>query len=104
MSYLIHYGTPRHSGRYPYGTGKKYEKNNNVVGFTKDFWDLSIEMAKEVLKDGPFKSARMFLNNLPTDIKNMKISSIKKVYNLPSEDPERKELMKSLIRLNMLSI
>lgn len=31
---LIHYGTPRHSGRYPWGSGKNpYQSNRNFVGY-----------------------------------------------------------------------
>ena len=26
--YLEHYGTPRHSGRYPWGSGKNPQRNN----------------------------------------------------------------------------
>lgn len=30
-SYLFHYGTPRHSGRYPWGSGKNPRKNKNFI-------------------------------------------------------------------------
>lgn len=29
--YLAHYGTPRHSGRYPWGSGKKYQRSRNFL-------------------------------------------------------------------------
>lgn len=29
--YLEHYGTPRHSGRYPWGSGKKYQRSRNFL-------------------------------------------------------------------------
>lgn len=33
MSYLIHYGTPRHSGRYPWGSGKNpYQRYKSFIG------------------------------------------------------------------------
>lgn len=35
---LIHYGTPRHSGRYPWGSGKKPYQNtpySPVINFDK---------------------------------------------------------------------
>lgn len=39
--YLIHYGTPRHSGRYPWGSGEsnkspsKYKNNNTTKRLKK---------------------------------------------------------------------
>lgn len=30
-TYLAHYGTPRHSGRYPWGSGKKYQRSRNFM-------------------------------------------------------------------------
>lgn len=29
--YLMHYGTPRHSGRYPWGSGKKYQRSRSFM-------------------------------------------------------------------------
>lgn len=30
--YIIHYGTPRHSGRYPWGSGKDpYQRNSEFL-------------------------------------------------------------------------
>jgi len=29
--YLMHYGTPRHSGRYPWGSGKKYQRSRTFM-------------------------------------------------------------------------
>lgn len=31
MSELMHYGTPRHSGRYPWGSGKNPQRNKNII-------------------------------------------------------------------------
>lgn len=31
MSDLLHYGTPRHSGRYPWGSGKNPQRNKNIL-------------------------------------------------------------------------
>lgn len=31
MEYLEHYGTPRHSGRYPWGSGKNPQRNKNFL-------------------------------------------------------------------------
>ena len=31
MSDLMHYGTPRHSGRYPWGSGKNPQRNKNIL-------------------------------------------------------------------------
>ena len=31
MSFLEHYGTPRHSGRYPWGSGKNPQRNKNFI-------------------------------------------------------------------------
>ena len=29
--FIAHYGTPRHSGRYPWGSGKKYQRSRNFM-------------------------------------------------------------------------
>lgn len=36
MSELKHYGTPRHSGRYPWGSGKNPQRNKNFLQRAKD--------------------------------------------------------------------
>ena len=37
MSYLVHYGTPRHSGRYPWGSGENpYQRNKNFMGYVRE--------------------------------------------------------------------
>ena len=34
MSYLAHYGTPRHSGRYPWGSGEDpYQNSMNFLSY-----------------------------------------------------------------------
>ena len=33
---LVHYGTPRHSGRYPWGSGKNPQRNKNFLTRIKD--------------------------------------------------------------------
>lgn len=35
-SELFHYGTPRHSGRYPWGSGKNPQRNRNIYSSVKD--------------------------------------------------------------------
>lgn len=34
--FLEHYGTPRHSGRYPWGSGKNPQRNKNFLSRAKD--------------------------------------------------------------------
>lgn len=34
--YLLHYGTPRHSGRYPWGSGKNPQRNKNFLSRAND--------------------------------------------------------------------
>lgn len=34
--YLAHYGTPRHSGRYPWGSGEDPQHNKNFLAYVKD--------------------------------------------------------------------
>lgn len=37
MSILMHYGTPRHSGRYPWGSGEDpYQRNKSFLGYVDD--------------------------------------------------------------------
>ena len=49
-SYLEHYGTPRHSGRYPWGSGKDpYQRNSNFLASYKELRDKGyseVEIAK----------------------------------------------------------
>ena len=33
---LVHYGTPRHSGRYPWGSGKNPQRNRNFLNRVKE--------------------------------------------------------------------
>lgn len=41
--YLIHYGTPRHSGRYPWGSGDNpYQKNSNFLGRYNDLHEQGL--------------------------------------------------------------
>ncbi len=44
MAYLIHYGTPRHSGRYPWGSGKNPQRS-------KSFSTRVSEMKKDGLTE-----------------------------------------------------
>lgn len=36
MDELQHYGTPRHSGRYPWGSGKNPQRNKNFTSYVKE--------------------------------------------------------------------
>lgn len=36
MSELMHYGTPRHSGRYPWGSGENPQRNKDFRAIVKD--------------------------------------------------------------------
>lgn len=51
MAYLIHYGTPRHSGRYPWGSGKDPQRS-------KTFSTKVAELKKEGMSEP--KIAKMF--------------------------------------------
>lgn len=50
MAYLKHYGTPRHSGRYPWGSGKDDEqRNTSLRGYIKELKEQGLteqEIAK----------------------------------------------------------
>ena len=36
--YIIHYGTPRHSGRYPWGSGKDpYQRNSEFLKTIREY-------------------------------------------------------------------
>ncbi len=37
MEELYHYGTPRHSGRYPWGSGKNPQRNKNLLARINDY-------------------------------------------------------------------
>ena len=36
MAYLEHYGTPRHSGRYPWGSGKNPQRSQDILTRAKE--------------------------------------------------------------------
>ena len=48
MSYLAHYGTPRHSGRYPWGSGDNPYQHN--AEFLKTVQEMKEFLNKELLK------------------------------------------------------
>lgn len=49
---LLHYGTPRHSGRYPWGSGKDpYQRNASFLGFISDMESkgfTQVQIAKSI--------------------------------------------------------
>ena len=60
--YLAHYGTPRHSGRYPWGSGKNPQRNRNFLQRADDLkaQGLSeVEIAKAFgLSSGDYRAIR----------------------------------------------
>lgn len=63
--FLYHYGTPRHSGRYPWGSGKNPQRNRNMYlrarelekqGMTKTqiahMWGMSTPQLKAIMQNG----------------------------------------------------
>ena len=60
---LLHYGTPRHSGRYPWGSGKNpYQRSRDFLGRIKDLeaQGLSQKEIAEVMKLGSTKTLREY--------------------------------------------
>lgn len=56
MDILEHYGTPRHSGRYPWGSGKKYQRSKNFASTVKElrgkgYSDKEIAQMMNILDD-----------------------------------------------------
>lgn len=47
--YLLHYGTPRHSGRYPWGSGKNPQRNKNFLSRANDLKKQGMSQ-KEIAK------------------------------------------------------
>ena len=41
-NYLEHYGTPRHSGRYPWGSGKKYQRSKDFLQRVKELREAGL--------------------------------------------------------------
>jgi hypothetical protein len=64
--YLAHYGTPRHSGRYPWGSGKNPQRNRNFLQRADDLkaQGLSeVEIAKAFgLSSGDYRAIRKHYN------------------------------------------
>lgn len=77
---LLHYGTPRHSGRYPWGSGKNPQRNKN---FYQRAWDLK----KQGLSDT--EVARAF---------NMSTTQYRALYKIAREEKEKEDISK-VIRL-----
>lgn len=44
--YIEHYGTPRHSGRYPWGSGKKYQRSRNFMSQYEDLRKQGLSKSK----------------------------------------------------------
>ena len=53
-NYLIHYGIPRRSGRYPYGSGKNPKKRERIHTADKYQHYLKTEVQKEIDSDRNF--------------------------------------------------
>lgn len=73
---LLHYGTPRHSGRYPWGSGKNPQRNKN---FYQRAWDLK----KQGLSDT--EVARAF---------NMSTTQYRALYKIAREEREKEDISK----------
>ena len=56
MAYLKHYGTPRHSGRYPWGSGDEPQR-------TKSFGTRVSELKKEGMTEAKIAGKFWFKNN-----------------------------------------
>lgn len=61
MSELMHYGTPRHSGRYPWGSGKNPQRSKNLVSYynelkAKGFSDADIAKGLKLNSAGELKA------------------------------------------------
>ena len=69
-NYLIHYGIPRHSGRYPWGSGKRPYQDDNIAFKNKKSRSLSEEeyenKKQEVLKYGTARDVLKFKGDLST--------------------------------------
>jgi hypothetical protein len=58
--YLAHYGTPKHSGRYPYGSGKRpYQHESSSKSFPTAKRKVMSKLSNTPL---PFKKDRLDLN------------------------------------------
>lgn len=44
--FIAHYGTPRHSGRYPWGSGKKYQRSRNFMSQYEEYRKQGLSDAK----------------------------------------------------------
>lgn len=55
--FIIHYGTPRHSGRYPWGSGAKYQRSLNFASMVQ-------QLRKEGLSDEEI-AKRLKVKNVP---------------------------------------
>ena len=49
MAYLEHYGTPRHSGRYPWGSGKNPQHGRDLLSKI-DYYKKKGYNEKEIVK------------------------------------------------------
>lgn len=47
---LLHYGTPRHSGRYPWGSGENPQRNKDILGRIKELQEAGITSELDIAK------------------------------------------------------
>ena len=49
---LAHYGTPRHSGRYPWGSGKNPQRNKNLLTRIQELKDQGLSFDHIICAEG----------------------------------------------------
>lgn len=72
--YLVHYGTPRHSGRYPWGSGQNPQRSKNFVTSVKELRDKGMSDS-EIAKSLGLKSSTELRTRYSTEYSNARKDS-----------------------------
>ena len=86
---LIHYGTKRHSGRYPYGSGERPYQDATRRSFSYRVGEKRLKRRREILSDTNDRYAiQPGLNN---NFKSLNIEQLNKQTKDILEEPDRVE-------------
>lgn len=95
MAELSHYGTPRHSGRYPWGSGENPQRNQNLYGKIRTLEKKGYKEA-EIAKAMGFKSTTQLRAKKQILKNEVKKDRIAKMYKLRDKGYSKSEIARQL--------
>ena len=80
---LVHYGTPRHSGRYPWGSGENpYQRNADFVGQVQKLKDRGMDLTQIAYSMGMKTSKfRQKLSNAKAEMRAYEVAEMYRLYD-----------------------